>query len=113
MTEISADDPLYEAPEHTPRHKKPRQPLWTRVWESQLTNPVWRSFYPAKTRLLLYLRIRSNRGRWPVRFTNAMAAEIGLDRAAKSRCLHQLEADGLIEIEQAGKSTPVVKLLQT
>jgi hypothetical protein len=101
VTEISADDPLYEAPEHTPRHKKPRQPLWTRVWESQLTNPVWRSFYPA------------NRGRWPVRFTNAMAAEIGLDRAAKSRCLHQLEADGLIEIEQAGKSTPVVKLLQT
>jgi hypothetical protein len=85
--------------------------LWAQVPLWQLVDRSWDSFYPPKTRVLLYLRIRSHHGKYCVRFTNQMAAEIGLDRFQKSRYLRGLEALGLVAITRNGRSTPEVAVV--
>jgi hypothetical protein len=62
----------------------PRQPgYWAPVPLAELLDRGNDEIYPARTRLLLYLVIKSRRGQRPVRLTNEMAAEIGLDRRRK------------------------------
>jgi hypothetical protein len=51
--------------------------------------------FPARLRLYLYLQIKSRRGSRPIRFTNAMATEVGLRRQNKMRALRWLEAKRL------------------
>jgi hypothetical protein len=67
--------------------------------------------YGPRTRLLMLLEIKSRRGQRQVRLTNEMAAEIGLDRPQKSRCLSYLASHGYIRVEQVGQATPVVTVL--
>ena len=62
-----------------PRH----QGLWAAVTLDELTDRCRDGIYPARTRLLLFLRIKSRRGQKPVTLTNAMAEEIGLSRQKK------------------------------
>jgi hypothetical protein len=69
--------------------------------------------YSARTRLLLYLAIKSRRGQRPVRLTNEMAAEIGLDRRRKCEALRYLESQGRVTVVQVGQHVPWVYLLQT
>ena len=46
-----------------------------------------------------------------VRLTNSKAAEIGLDRHAKSRALAQLRQAGLVSVVQQGSEAPIVNVL--
>jgi hypothetical protein len=59
--------------------------LFARTTLPWLTDPRLDAVYPPRTRLWLYLLIKTREGRKPVRLTNKMAAEIGLDRHAKDR----------------------------
>jgi hypothetical protein len=68
--------------------------------------------YSARTRLLLYLAIKSRRRQRPVRLTNEMAAEIGLDRKRKCETLRYLESRGRVTVVQVGQHAPWVYLLQ-
>jgi hypothetical protein len=94
------------------RPKQQRDALWDKILLAQLTDRRWDDYYPARTRLLHYLRIVSYRGTKPVRLTNEMAAGIGLDRHQKRICLHRLEADGHIQVERPGQQVPVVTMRQ-
>jgi hypothetical protein len=69
------------------------------------------AIFPPRTRLWLYLLIKTREGRKPVRLTNLLAAEIGLDRHAKARALAQLRRAGLVSITQQGFEAPVVTVL--
>ena len=63
-----------------PRH----QGLWAAVTLEELTDRRRDGTFSARTRLLLYLRIKSRRGQKPVVLTNTMTEEIGLDRQAET-----------------------------
>jgi hypothetical protein len=89
-----------------PRH----QGLWAAVTLEELTNRRRDGTFSARTRLLLYLRIKSRRGQKPVVLTNTMAEEIGLDRRQKRICLNYLEACGDVAVERQGKRSPVVSV---
>ena len=78
----------------------------------ELTDRQRDGTYSARTRLLLYLRIKSRRGQKPVVLTNAMAEEIGLDRHQKRICLNYLMDCGDIDVERQGKRNPVVTVHQ-
>jgi hypothetical protein len=89
-----------------PRH----QGLWASVSLEELSDQRYHSLMPARLRLLLFLRIRTRRGSRAFRLTNEAAAEIGLDRKWKWKCLRSLETDGFITVEQAGQRVPVITL---
>jgi len=97
-----------DAPARLPRH----QGLWASVPLAELTDRRRDGTYSARTRLLLYLRIKSRRGQKPVVLTNTMAEEIGLDRHQKCVCLGYLEAQGDISVERAGRKNPIVTVRQ-
>jgi hypothetical protein len=59
-------------------------------------------------RLYLLLQIRTIRGSRTVRLTNIMAAEAGVDRFQKSRCLHRLEELELVKVMRVRNRTPEV-----
>jgi len=106
-------DPLDEEPDQpAPQPKPARLPRsrkhFAMVPLSWLTNRAWDSYMPARQRLFLYLQYKSRRGTRSVRLSNAMAAEIGLDRHSKMRRLRQLETDGLVTFTLAGRGVPVV-----
>jgi hypothetical protein len=73
-----------------------------------LTDPRWDAVYPPRTRLWLLLLIKTREGCKPVRLTNAMVGEIGLDRHAKARALAQLKRAGLVSMVQTGNEAPLV-----
>jgi hypothetical protein len=92
----------------------PRQPgYWAPVPLAELLDRGNDEIYSARTRLLLYLAIKSRRGQRPVRLTNEMAAEIGLDRRRKCEALRYLESQGRVTVVQVGQHVPWVYLLQT
>jgi hypothetical protein len=66
---------------------------------------------PPDLRLYLVLQIRTRRGAYVVRLTNEMAAEAGLDRFQKSKCLRELEEGGLVEVAREGNRNPEVTWL--
>jgi hypothetical protein len=82
--------------------------LFTPVELEWLRDPARRGVFSAKVRLLLLVLVRSRRGARPVRLTNAMAAEVGVGRALKARCLQSLERDGFLSIQRSGRETIVV-----
>jgi hypothetical protein len=115
--EVHQGDPLFDEPRQTPtRARAPRLPrtdsLFAPVKLVWLRNRAWDQVFPSKVRLYLYLLIRSHRGLRSVRFTNTMAAEIGLDRHQKSRHLAALQRLGLVITEQAGRGTVLVSVQQ-
>jgi hypothetical protein len=65
-------------------------------------------YVPRALRLYLYLQIKSRRGVRPVRLTNEMAEEVGLDRAAKWLLLRTLERKGWVTVSRAGRHSPIV-----
>lgn len=66
--------------------------------------------FPPWIRVLVHLRHLSIRTQFPLAYTNARAAEVGVDRLEKFRSLRRLEALGLISIERIGHRTPRVVL---
>jgi len=98
-----------DVPARLPRH----QGLWASVPLAELTDRRNDGIYSARTRLLLYLAIKSRRGQRPVRLTNEMAGEIGLGRQLKCETLRYLESQGRVTVVQAGQQVPWVTLLQT
>jgi hypothetical protein len=91
-----------------------------RSWERFARTPLgWLTdrhrdaIFPPRARLWLYLLIKTREGRKPVRLTNQMAVEIGLDRFAKARALAQLREAGLVSVAQHGLEAPVVTVLFT
>jgi hypothetical protein len=97
------------APTRLPRH----QGLWASVPLAELIDRRNDGIYSARARLLLYLTVKSRRGQRPVRLTNEMAAEIGLDRPLKCKTLRYLESQGRVTVVQVGQQAPWVTLLQT
>jgi hypothetical protein len=90
----------------------PRIPgLWAAVTLEELTDRRNDETYSARTRLLLFLRIKTKRGQRAWRLTNEQAASIGLDRKLKSRCLRYLELSGYVSVAQRGQRVPVVTVL--
>jgi hypothetical protein len=86
--------------------------LWDAVPLAHLTDRQWDEFYPPMARLYHYLRIKSRRGKKPVRLTNKTAAdELGLSRWQKCRLLRRLEQKGLVVVSWADNSTPVVAIV--
>jgi hypothetical protein len=70
----------------------------------------WGTVFPPLSRLYHYLRIKSRRGAWPVKLTNAMASEIGLARQQKAYHLRQLEELQLVKVTRSGKRSVVVEM---
>ena len=93
------------------RRAKRKSLPFAQVPLDRLTNRQRDSILPPRTRLWLYLLIKSRAGRNPVRLTNPKAAEIGLDRYAKARALAHLRRAGFVAVEQRGKEAPVVTVL--
>jgi hypothetical protein len=81
---------------------------WTKVDLVTLTSKKGEQLFSRRTRLLLYLRIKSQGGKRRVTLTNEMAAEVGLDRNEKRVCLLELEALGYVVVERRGKRNPTV-----
>jgi hypothetical protein len=50
--------------------------------------------------------------RQPVKLTNAVLAEIGVSRHAKTRALPQLERVGLVKVKRVGRQAPIVTPLK-
>jgi hypothetical protein len=114
LAELLLPDDVVDSLPNTPR--LPRLPrhegLWAAVTLKELMDRRRDGTYSARTRLLLYLRIKSRRGQRPVVLRNAMAKEIGLDRHQKRVCLHYLEAEGDISVERVGHQNPIITVHQ-
>jgi hypothetical protein len=97
--------------------RAPRLPrnegLFAPVPLEELTDRSWDWMFPARVRLYLYLRIKSRRGAQTVRFTNEMAAAIGLPKQNKMRELRLLEKRGLVACARHGNRTPIVSVLMS
>ena len=65
--------------------------------------------FDPQSRLFLLLLFRSHWGQRDVKVTNALAAELGMSARRKSRCLRQLEKDGWIRVDRAGRRAPMVR----
>jgi hypothetical protein len=50
--------------------------------------------------------------RRPVKLTNAVLAEIGVSKDAKSRALPQLERVGLVKVKRVGRQAPIITPLK-
>jgi hypothetical protein len=92
------------------RAKRKRVPF-AQVPLDCLTDRQGDAIFPPRTRLWLYLLIKSRAGRNSVRLTNPKVAEIGLDRHAKSRALAQLRRAGLVSVVQQGSEAPIVNVM--
>lgn len=89
---------------------KPARLPFARTWLPCLTGREWDDVYPPRTRLWLLLLIKSREGRRPVRLTNKLAQEIGLDRYAKTRALARLERAGLVSVTRFEGKMPLVNI---
>jgi hypothetical protein len=66
---------------------------------------------PPRTRLYLYLRIKTRDGRDPVRLTDEVAVALGLPRNSKATALRQLERADLVRVDRARLLTPLIRLV--
>ena len=80
-----------------------------RVPLSELLDSRYHVLYPPKTRLYLFLQLKTENGRKPVRLTGAMVADLGLDGQGKGRYLHQLEAAGAVRVTRDQLLSPLVE----
>ena len=80
-----------------------------RVALSELQDSRYHGLYPPKTRLYLYLKIKTENRRKPVRLTGAMVADLGLDGQGKGRYLRQLEAAGVVRVRRDRLLSPLVE----
>jgi hypothetical protein len=76
-----------------------------------LSDPRFRGLISPMMRLWLLLQIRTLRGSRAVRLTNAMAADVDVDRHRKSDCLRRLEKLGLVKVVRSGNRNPEVRWL--
>jgi hypothetical protein len=90
---------------------KRRKRRYGQVSIDWLADPAWREAMAPWLRLYLLLQYLTKRGEQSVRLTNEMAAEAGLDRHQKSRCLHELVTRGLVTGWRYGQHNPVVSLV--
>jgi hypothetical protein len=88
----------------------PRSRDFAKVQLAQLTDRKWNALFPERCRVYLYLVIQSRGGRRDVRFSNEMAAEIGLIRQSKQRALRWLEKAGLVEVQCLQSQVSVVRV---
>ncbi len=86
--------------------------LYAPVPLTSLMDRAWDAVYHPRTRLFLYLWVRSHQGQQSVKLTNAMAAEIGLDKQQKWRYLRQLKDTRRIAITQDGNNAPTIVVQQ-
>jgi|SRR6516165_7332558 hypothetical protein len=80
-----------------------------RVELAKLFDHRYHGLFPPRTRLYLFLQIRTRNGREPIRLTGAMVADLGLDGQGKSRYLHQLEAAGVVRVNRDQLLSPLVE----
>jgi len=76
---------------------------------AKLLDSRYHGLFPPRTRLYLFLQIRTRNGREPIRLTGAMVADLGLDGQGKSRYLHQLEAAGVVRVNRDQLLSPLVE----
>jgi hypothetical protein len=101
------------SPDNAPTRLPRQQGLWASIPLAELLDRGNDEIYSARTRLLLYLAVKSRRGQRPVRLTNEMVAEVGLDRRRKCDALRYLESQGRVRVVQVGQHAPWIYLLQT
>src|SRR5262249_44807749 len=77
----------------------------------RLLDRSWDDCFPARTRLLLYLEYETKYGQQEVSLTNAVAADLGLNRQNKMRELRRLERRGRILLTTKGRSAVSVTFL--
>jgi hypothetical protein len=87
-----------------PRSKE----AFAKVELSVLMDSRQHDLFAPKIRLYLFLQIKTLDGRKPVRLTNAIAADLGLSRQHKIRCLRQLEAVSAVRVEWDEQRVPLV-----
>ena len=109
---LNPDDPLYKDPAVLEQRRRSRllrseQPF-ARVKLSVLLDSQQHDLFAPKIRLYLFLQIKTLDGRKPVRLTNAIAADLGLSRQHKIRCLRQLEAVSAVRVEWDEQRVPLV-----
>jgi len=76
---------------------------------AKLVDSRYHGLFPPRTRMYLYLQIKTRGGRDPIRLTDAMAVELGLYRGSKATCLHQLEAAGVVRVTRDQLLSPLVE----
>ena len=113
FVELDEDDPLAEpatrsAVRHRPQPLKRLPTHFARVPLLWFTKPPRKHLFGPRQRLFLLLVYRSHFGQRGVRLTNALAAEIGISRRSKHKCLQRLEDDGWIRVERDGQQVPTV-----
>jgi hypothetical protein len=112
LDDIDGLDPerfrLKVAPSGKSHRMKRSGVLFARTPLPWLTDRRLDTVYPPRTRLWLYLLIKTREGCKSVRLTNEMAAEIGLDRHAKARALARLKKAGLVSVMHLGNEVPLI-----
>jgi hypothetical protein len=106
----SKRQPATAAPSSPTAQVTPTKRLWAKVSLDAVLDRRQDETFSAPTRLLVYLFVKSHDGKRVVPLTNAMAAEVGLDRVRKLKVLRHLEAHGYVTVERHGQETPRVTL---
>ena len=76
---------------------------------AKLLDSRYHGLFPPRTRMYLYLQIKTRNGRDPIRLTDAMAVQLGLYRGSKATCLRQLEAAGVVRVQRDQLLSPLVE----
>src|SRR6516165_10884512 len=76
---------------------------------AKLLDRRYHGLFPPRTRMYLYLQIKTRNGRDPIRLTDAMAIALGLYRGSKATCLRQLEAAGVVRVTRDQLLSPLVE----
>ena len=112
---IPDDDPAgvdNDLPRRKRRGRKPHMPqiegefvpvLPERLWDRQ-----YDFVYPPRTRLYLFIVMRSRRGLEPFPLTNDMTANLAISGHHKTEYLKELEQHGLVVVTRRGRATVVV-----
>jgi hypothetical protein len=82
--------------------------LFVRMPVSWLTKPPRAHVFGPDERLFLYLLFRSHWGQRGAKLTSAFAAEVGVPRRFKNRCVKRWEADGGVRVEREGRGSPTL-----
>jgi hypothetical protein len=76
---------------------------FVRVPIKWLTRPRYRSVFPPSTALFLYVLYRSHWGQRGVEITSAVAAQFGMTRRTKNKCILRWERGELVRVERRGR----------
>jgi hypothetical protein len=100
------------APPKTKRAKRERlsriEEDFAPVLSRRLRDRHYDSAYPPRTRLYLFIMIRSKRGAEPFALTQAEISGLNINRRLKTKYLLQLERAGLVSAVWKGRSAPIV-----